>query len=59
MSKGSKPRPFDVKKFNDNFDRIFGEKDAIQKNTERPKQGKMEKSIRQSNDSRTSESLLR
>jgi len=24
MSKGSKPRPFDMDKFNDNFDRVFG-----------------------------------
>lgn len=26
MSKGSKPRPVDRKKFDENFDRIFGKK---------------------------------
>ena len=26
MSKGSKPRPVDEEKFNENFDRIFGKK---------------------------------
>lgn len=26
MSKGSRQRPFDYKKFNDNYDKIFGEK---------------------------------
>ena len=30
MGKGSTPRPCDKKKFNSNFDRIFGEKDIME-----------------------------
>jgi len=31
MSKGSRPRPQDVDKFNENFDRIFGQKREVPK----------------------------
>jgi len=37
MSKGSSPRPFDINKFNDNFDKIFGRVDGGRKMVYRDK----------------------
>jgi hypothetical protein len=36
--KGSTPRPVDQKKYNDNWDRIFGKKDKEPKDDSKPKE---------------------
>ena len=43
MSKGSKPRPVDQDKYNENFDKIFGSKPLSSVSEERVDEGKEKK----------------
>lgn len=43
MSKGSKPRPVDREKYNENFDKIFGSKPLPSISEESVDEGKKEK----------------
>ena len=45
MSKGSKVRQYDKNKFNESFDRIFGERENIGKMEESPAQLKVRESL--------------
>tara|TARA_R100000935_G_C2785306_1_gene143481 strand:+ start:42 stop:167 length:126 start_codon:yes stop_codon:yes gene_type:complete len=40
MSKGSRPRPGDVDKFNENFEKIFGPKRVPKKKKDKEKGGR-------------------
>ena len=43
MSKGSKPRPVDTEKYNENFDKIFGSKPLSSVSEESVDEGKKKK----------------
>lgn len=47
MSKGSKPRPVDQEKYNENFDKIFGSKPLPSVGEERVDEGKKKKKRKQ------------